>query len=124
MSFIQRLGSKQFPVPQKSRERMVFGKKKETISNEIVVVDLKGKINLKLVGQKLDENAIYDWIVNIDSKSINPSIKGTVLTLSKNNSKKFREAKKIDVQVTYNNIVNVFNIKNAEDNKKSVVVDD
>lgn len=124
MSFIQRLGSKQFPVPQKNKERMVFGKKKETILNEIVVVDLEGKISLKLVGQNLDENAIYNWLVNIDSKSINLSIKGTVLTLSKNNSKKFREAKKIDVQVTHNNIVKVFNIENAEDNKKSAIVDD
>lgn len=123
MSFIQRLGSKQFPVPQKSKERMVFGKKKETILNEIVVVDLKGKISLKLVGQNLDENAKYDWLVTIDSKSINPLIKGTVLTLSKNNSKKFREAKKIDVQVTYNNIVKVFNIKNVKDNKKSIIAD-
>lgn len=123
MSFIQRLGSKQFPVPNKSRERMVFGKKKTTILNEIVVVNLNEKISLKLVGQNLDENAKYDWLVTIDSKSIKPSIKGTVLTLSKNNSKKFREAKKIDVQITYNNIVKIFNIKNVKDNKKSVIAD-
>lgn len=124
MSFIQRLGSKQFPVPNKSREHMVFGKKKTAILNEIVVVDLNDEISLKLVGQNLDENAKYDWLVTIDSKSINPLIKGTVLTLSKNNSKKFRKAKKIDVQITYNNIVKIFNIENVKDNKKSIVVDD
>jgi hypothetical protein len=60
MSFIQRLGSKQFPVPQKNREHMVFGKKKEVIFNEIVVVDNDGKVSLKLIGQNLDENANYE----------------------------------------------------------------
>ena len=123
MSFIQRLGSKQFPVPQKNRERMVFGKKKEAIFNEIVVVDNDEKVSLKLIGQNLDENANYEWIVNIDDKSINPTIKGTVLTLSKNNSKKFEEAEKIDVQVSCNNIVKIFRIKDVKDNKKSTVVD-
>ena len=123
MSFIQRLGSKQFPVPQKNRERMVFGKKKEIIFNEIVILDNDGKVSLKLIGQNLDENANYEWLVNIDNKSINPTIKGTVLTLSKNNSKKFKEAKKIDVQVSYNNVVKIFIIKDVKDNKKSTVVD-
>jgi hypothetical protein len=123
MSFIQRLGSKQFPVPQKNREHMVFGKKKETIFNEIVVVDNDGKVSLKLIGQNLDENANYEWLVNIDNKSINPTIKGTVLTLSKNNSKKFKEAKKIDVQVSCNNVVKIFIIKDVKDNKESTVVD-
>ena len=123
MSFIQRLGSKQYPVPKKNRERMEFGKKKETITNEIVVVDNAGKISLKFVGQNLDENASYKWLVIIDSKSINPTIKGTVLTLSKNNSRKFREAKKITVQVTFNNIVKVFRIKDVIDNKKSATAD-
>jgi hypothetical protein len=124
MSFIQRLGSKQFPVPQKNREHMVFGKKKETIFNEIIVVDNDEKVSLKLIGQNLDENANYEWLVNINNKTINPTIKGTVLTLSKNNSKKFKEAEKIDVQVSCNNIVKIFNIENAEDNKKSAIVDD
>ena len=123
MSFIQRLGSKQFPVPQKNRERMVFGKKKEVIFNDIVVVDNNRKVSLKLIGQNLDENANYEWLVNIDNKSINPTIKGTVLTLSKNNSKKFREAQKIGVQVSYNNVVKIFRIKDVKDNKKSTVVD-
>jgi hypothetical protein len=123
MSFIQRLGSKQFPVPQKNRERMVFGKKKEIIFNEIVVVDNDGKVSLKLIGQNLDENANYEWLVNINNKTINPTIKGTVLTLSKNNSKKFKEAKKIDVQVSCNNVVKIFIIKDVKDNKESTVVD-
>lgn len=123
MSFIQRLGSKQFPIPQKNRERMTFGKKKETTFNELVVAGSDGKISLKLIGQNLDENAQYEWLVNIDSKSINPTIKGTVLTLSKNNSKKFAEANKINVQITCNNIVKIFILKDVTDNKKSTVVD-
>lgn len=123
MSFIQRLGSKQFPVPQKNRERMVFGKKKEVIFNEIVVVDNDEKVSLKLIGQNLDENANYEWLVNIDNKSINPTIKGTVLTLSKNNSKKFKEAEKINIQVSCGNVVKIFRIKDVKDNKKSTVVD-
>lgn len=123
MSFFQRLGSKQYPVPKKNRERMEFGKKKQTIINEIVVVDNDEKISLKFVGQNLDENASYKWLVTIDDRSINPTIKGTVLTLSKNNSKKFRDAKKITAQVTFNNIVKVFIIKDVIDNKKSTVVD-
>ena len=124
MSFIQRLGSKQYPVPLKNRPKMEFGKKKESVITNIEMTNVQNKINLKIIGTNLDLNIKYKWTVTIDSKVISPTTEGKILTLSKNNSKKFLNANYIDVKVIFGGKESkLFILKNVIDNKETTTID-
>ena len=111
----------------------ILGKKSNFNEKSYKLYDMEGEPSYSIFGNKKKKKngptavpnpAPYVVSNNTASQIGNSNVDPKIGNSIRNNSKKFREAKKIDVQVTHNNIVKVFNIENAEDNKKSAIVDD
>ena len=96
MSFIQRLGSKQYPVPKKKIE-----KKDIPVVFKINVNNAEDKVAFTLIGENLNESYEYEWIIDFGNKTIKPNTIGTTLVLTKNNTELFNNSKVVTVRIKH-----------------------
>lgn len=96
MSFIQRLGSKQYPTPRKKIDM-----KSIPAVFKVNVGNIEDKVTFTLVGENLNESYEYEWIIGFDNKTIKPNTIGTTLILTKANTEEFDKAKVVTVRIKH-----------------------
>lgn len=96
MSFIQRLGSKQYPVPKRKSER-----KDIPVVLKVDVSNIEDKVAFTLIGENLNESYEYEWVVDFGNKTIKPNTIGTTLILTKKNTELFNTSKVVTVHIKH-----------------------
>lgn len=98
MRYIKIMGNNQRPKKQKT----VVVKTEPKNDLEITGINSKFEneyLNLKLIGNNINENANYNWTITFDNEVINPSSIGSILILSKVNTVKYIKSNKTTVSV-------------------------
>lgn len=122
MRFIGMIGSKQHPLTIKREKMLLNIRKKEDLpqqdikvteeikedEKQLLITGIKAlikkeQLHLQFVGENIEENIKYDWVINFYDRTITPSSIGSKLVLSKSNTLKYVKADKTSVNVSNGN---------------------